>query len=577
MEINNKFILSLMAIVLMQHPALADDPETAAAPEEPSVVNEGFAGNYLSGRFAQSSGDVPDAIHFLGQAHGNNPDDIEVTSQLQATYLLDGHVEEATKLAEEVQKAGKKDAISSLLLTLRAVKQNDLTKADAALAPAFDTDSGQLWLPLVSAWLDIGQKRLTKPVTIESLSTDVGRATAVVNYHLALINAQAGFKDAAIQNFKNAIENPKNPPERVMEALLQFYNKNDSPEALTPIVNAYREANPDSDLDDQTPPVASVQDGVAEVLFTMGSIMMSADATQDAVIYLRLALYVRPDFSVAAVTMGDAYSELQQMTKSNDAYAVVAEKSRFYTSAQLHIAMNLDHMNKFKDALALLDKMAKANPADSLALTTKGDLLRGHSKYAEAIEAYNQALSRVPADSPAQWPILFARGVCFERQGKWSASEKDFQKALAVHPDQPEVLNYLAYSWLQRGEHIDEARAMIEKAVKARPNDPEIVDSMGWALFLAGQYNDAAPFIEKALESLPSDATVNDHLGDVYWKQGRKTEARYQWERSLSFSPEAPEAVTLRKKLKEGLPETSTATQKTPVVASEQRAENPTP
>ena len=150
--------------------------------------------------------------------------------------------------------------------------------------------------------------------------------------------------------------------------------------------------------------------------------------------------------------------------------------------------------------------------------------------------------------------IYFARGVSYERIDRWSLAEADLKRALKLSPDQPDVLNYLGYTWLTRGENLAEARAMIEKAVAQRPGDPQIIDSMGWALFLLKQYADSAAFLEKAVELLPGDPTINDHLGDAYWRLGRLTEARYQWERSLTYGPETAEADIIRKKLKDGMP-----------------------
>lgn len=576
MKINNKIVFTAIVGIMNASCAVADEPAADAKEADPVQINEGFAGSYLSGRFAQSNGDVNNAIHYLHDAHDANPANQEVVSQLQATLLLDGRIDEATNLA--AAQKDRKDPISALLLTIRNVKNNNLAQADASLASAFDGDNGQLWLPLVQAWLDVGQKKLTKPMTMDNFSADIGRAAPVVNYHLALINAAAGFKDAAAKNFKAAVEDPKNPPARVMEALLQFYNKNDAPEALTPLVNAYREANPKSTLDEQGAVVAGTQDGVAEVLFTMGSIMLSAEATQDAVIYLRLALDIRPDFAVASVSLGDAYAQLLELSKANEAYAQVSDKSRFYEAAQLHIAMNYNRMGKFSDAVTLLDKMNKSDPSRYETLVAKGDLLRQHEKFSDAVTAYSQALAHIPEITAVHWPLLFARGVCYERLGKWQLSEKDLEDALKLRPDQPEVLNYLGYSWLVRGVHINEARAMIEKAVKARPEDGEIIDSMGWALYLGGDYDEAASYLEKALEALPSDPTVNDHLGDVYWRQGRKTEARYQWERSLTFSPQSAEVGALRKKIKDGLPELiEHSYSPMPGNAADQHAELPIP
>jgi len=516
-----------------------------------------LAGSYLAGQFARNSGDIDAAIASLRRVHQDDPENMEVASQLQGMLLLQGNVDEAITLASDIRQIDERDQLSDLLLALRDIKNHNVDGAAAMLDSVSEAGSAQLWLPLISAWIDVSNNKLAKPLTLEELSADVSRAAPLANYHLALINAQAGFTDAAALNFKNAIEDPKNPPSRVMELLLRFYKQNGST-VLTPVVNAYHESHPDDTDESVAPSIVTAQDGVAEVLYTMGGIMLGADVTSDAAIYLQLALYVKPDFAEAALALGDAYVQLQQYAHANDAYARVTPASPLYIRAQLHIAVNFDRMGKLNDALSMLDKMAKQSPDDADALITKGDLLRIHSRYRDAVDAYSKALGRIPELKSSHWPVLFARGACFERLGNWAAAERDLQQALVLKPDQPDVLNYLGYGWMARNENLADARAMIEKAVKARPDDAEIVDSMGWALYLSGDYEGATEYLEKAVELLPGDPTVNDHLGDAYWRLGHKTEARYQWERSLSFSPEAKLADSLHHKLKEGLPPPTT-------------------
>ena len=530
------------------------DQADASAPPTDHVT-----GSYLSGQFARNSGDIGGAIHSLQRVHMKEPDNRDITVQLEGLLLLDGQVNAAMDLAQEMGELDSKDPLASLMLVLREVKDGHIDEAQALLDDASETGSGQLWVPLVSAWLDLDQHALTTPLTMEKLTAEVGRAAPLVNYHLALVNARAGFTDAAAENFKNAIEDPKNPPTRVMAMLLKFYKDNNSPAALTPLVEAYRASHPDS-KDEAAPVIANTKDGVAEVLYTMGGIMFGAGVVNDAAIYLELALYVKPGFSEATLALADADTELEHYARANSIYASIPAGNPFYAKAQLHIAVNDDKMGKLKEALALLDKLgAQSHNAD--ALITKADLLRIHARYAEAAAIYVEVLKRVPKLTAEQWPVVFALGACLERQGKWAMSEKYLRQALELSPDEPEVLNYLAYGWLEHGEHITEARNMIEKAVKARPNDAEIIDSMGWALYLEGDYPGATKFLEKAVEMMPGDPTVNDHLGDAYWRSGRKTEARYQWEQSLAFSPESRLADTIHKKLKDGLPPTALAGQ----------------
>lgn len=533
----------------------------AAAVENGTVehFSTNNAGSYLSGQFARNKGDLDESVHYLQKVYNNDPSNVAIATQLQGMLLLQGNVEGAIALAEEISQADSKNPLSKLLLALHDIKDNKLDDADTLLNKGIETGQVQLWQPLLSAWLDSGRHLVTKPLKLEQFSAEVGRAAPLVYYHLALINAQAGFTDEAVDDFKKAID-PQNPPERVMKQLVRFYNAHNKPAALTPMVEAYLKANPASNTDDAAV-IATAQDGAAEVLYTMGGIMLGAEVANDAVIYLQLSRYVKPDFAEASLALGDAYVALQQYERANDNYRRVPANSPFYNKTQLHIALNDDHRGKMDEALALLGDLAKKGSATeaTAALITRGDLLRMHGRYNEAVADYSQAMTKMPELKTNYWPVLFARGTCYEQMGKWDLAEQDLRHALELKPDQPDVLNYLGYSLLEHGKDMAEAQKMLEKAVKAQPDNAQIVDSMGWALYLRGNYNDAAGYIEKAVELLPGDPTVNEHLGDVYWRIGRKTEARYQWERSLSFSPEAKQASGIERKLKEGLPPTAMA------------------
>lgn len=182
-----------------------------------------------------------------------------------------------------------------------------------------------------------------------------------------------------------------------------------------------------------------------------------------------------------------------------------------------------------------------------------GDLLRGKERFAEAVVAYDKAMARIGAVEPRHWALLYSRGIALERSKQWPRAEADFLKALELNPDQPYVLNYLGYSWVEHGIHLDKALTMIETAVKLRPEDGYIVDSMGWVLFRLGRYAEAVPHLERAVELRPSDPTINDHLGDAYWRVGRENEARFQWDRALVLKPSPEEAREIQTKLKRGL------------------------
>lgn len=571
-----KNLLSLSAACwLVAMPALADvakAPESVAKKAPASITDddyaEGFAGSYLASQYARRTGDFSNAIAYLKEAHEKDPDNLELAKQLEGLLLLNGDIDEAIKVAQIIHTSEESDAVSALLLSLKAINSGNNEKANAILAASFKAENGQLWLPLVSYWLDLGQGKLTKPVEIKNIKSATGRAAQIVHYHLALINDMAGFDKAATHNFLKAMENEENPPMRVMQALADFYDRSNQPPALKPVMDAYTSQHPDFIRGDIG--VHSVGDGLAEVLFTMGSIMLGANLDQDAAIYLRLALYLKPDFPLVQVTLGDAYSDMQQYAMANEIYSKVKEQQPLYYTAQINQALNYHRMERTPKALEILDRVSKNKTHSYNALVTKGDIMRESMRFEDAIDAYSKAMAGIATLDAAHWGLLFARGASYERLKHWPEAEKDLQQALSLSRNQPEVLNYLGYLWLMRGKDVAKAKEMIGKALSQRPNDPQIMDSMGWAYYLTGDYNKAAGLLEKAVGMIPADPTVNDHLGDVYWQQGRRTEARFQWERSLSFSPEPDLAAAIEKKLKEGLtPPNMVSADKSPALASQ--------
>lgn len=186
-------------------------------------------------------------------------------------------------------------------------------------------------------------------------------------------------------------------------------------------------------------------------------------------------------------------------------------------------------------------------------LDALGNILRSHKRYAEAIPYYDRALAMVTKPERRHWIYYYARGTSYERIKNWDAAEVDLEKALALYPEQPLILNYLGYSWIDQGRKLKEGMAHIEKAVALKPDDGYIVDSLGWAHYMQGNFEEAVRYLERAVELKPDDPVLNDHLGDALWRVGREREARYQWEQALSLSPEPDDAVKIKKKLETGL------------------------
>jgi Flp pilus assembly protein TadD len=307
------------------------------------------------------------------------------------------------------------------------------------------------------------------------------------------------------------------------------------------------------------PLIGSAEDGLGEALFDLASVVNQPETTDLALLYDRCALDLRPHLAVAQLLLADILSGEDKPQESLAILTEIPASSRYSWSARLRMAANLETLGRIDEAVAELRAMAAKEPDRASAEIQLGDLLRGQKRFSEAASAYTEAIRRLKAAGTApHWALYYSRGIAFERSGQWTLAEADLEHALELKPDQPLVLNYLGYSWIDRGEKLKRGLQMIEKAVALRPEDGYIVDSLGWAHYRLGDYSAAIEYLEKALELVPDDPTINDHLGDAYWKSGRTIEARYQWRQALQFKPDKEDVKPIEAKLEGGLPTTTT-------------------
>jgi len=241
-------------------------------------------------------------------------------------------------------------------------------------------------------------------------------------------------------------------------------------------------------------------------------------------------------------------------------YERVPPNSPLFRNAEIQLANDLDTLDRTDDAIKRLNHVITEHAKDTEALLALGNIQRGRKQFAECADTYGKAVDTVPNPDKSNWVMFYFRGICYERSHQWPKAEADMKKALELFPDQPLVLNYLGYSWVDHGIHLDEGMDMIRKAVEQRPDDGYIVDSLGWAYFRTGNYDEAVKNLERAVELKPDDPTINDHLGDAYWRVGRTLEAHFQWAQAKDFKPDDDELAKIEDKLKNGLPnDTSSA------------------
>jgi len=270
-------------------------------------------------------------------------------------------------------------------------------------------------------------------------------------------------------------------------------------------------------------------------------------------VYAQLALVARPGFALAKLLVGDLLDFRRRYADAIDVYRSIDPESPYQWAARLRIADNLNDLDDLDGAVSLLEKLADERKDRAEPLVTQGNLLRYSERFSDAIRAYDKAFDRIDKIEKRHWNLYYNRGVALERTKLWERAEADFLKALELEPDQPFVLNYLGYSWVEQGRNIGRARKMIEKAVSRRRDDGYIVDSLGWVLYRLGEWKEAARHLERAVLLRPQDAVINDHLGDALWRVDRHNEARFQWQRALTLEPDEELVKGIEMKLKNGL------------------------
>ncbi len=299
------------------------------------------------------------------------------------------------------------------------------------------------------------------------------------------------------------------------------------------------------------PPVPTLRQGAAQALTAAAEMSLIEKRFNDGQVYLRLAIRLDPQENEAWVFLGDLLAQTDDHEAARAAYGKVPASSPDWVDARERIIASYQAEDDLETAIKMAEDLVKVAPDDRDALVVEADLYRAAGRFPDAVKVLDKLIAQDPTG--ADWAIYYERGTALDRAGRWPEAEADLQKALTLRPDQPDVLNYLGYSWVTRGERLQQAVTMLQKAYLAQPNSGEIADSLGWAYYNMGDFKQAVQRLERAASLEPVNPEINDHLGDAYWRAGRRTEAQYQWTRVLSLKPTPELKTAVEHKLSTGL------------------------
>jgi tetratricopeptide (TPR) repeat protein len=559
-------LAALMALGFSAPLAAQNNP--LAALDMLQLYRPSISGSYMAGQQAMQELRTDEAARYFAQAAQSDWDNPLLIERAFVAYAADGQIGQAASVAKHLVDLAGRNELADLVIASEAIKERRYGAAERMLASVSQDSFTGITAAILRGWALVGDNRYAEADDLLKTLGETGLEDFLV-FHRALMAEVAGERETALDLAAKAFENEPYVARMVEVYARMLANDGRFDEAaevidtfekqgLThPVVTVVKEAVEAR----QKPGVftPNVQVGAAEMFHGIGAALTRDGSMDLALVFLRLGLYLDPNADVIALAVGQLLDNADQHEAANKIYDAIPVTSSVKPTAVVRIAQNLDATGDRPEALRRLRNIIAANPNDLDAVSVLGDMLRYDEQHLEAAEAYTRSIEISGGEAPADWRYYYVRGIAYERGDEWPKAEADFLKALELNPDQPAVLNYLGYSWIDKDMHLDRALGMIEKAVEAQPQDGYIVDSLGWAFYKLGRIDEAIETLERAVMLLPNDPEINDHLGDAYWKAGRKLEARFQWNVARAVDKDGRVTERTGPKLAEGLtPENET-------------------
>jgi len=561
----NSFLrVAVPALAILLVCPSAPDAQTSTRPKSTQAFPRvSVSGSYLAARHAGVARDAAAAALYYRAALRGDPRNPELLSRAFMAVLQNGEIDEAVRLAERLMQVDKNERVARLVLGVRAIRQKQYVSARTHLAQSVRGPITDLAATLLQAWTYVGPNDSRHAVDAIDKLGGPESYNLLKDLHAGLILDLSGHRRDALKRLERAYKQDAGVL-RVAQAYGSQLSRLGNRDEALKTFRAFDETLPRHPLvvgaiaaleagRRLAPLVDTPQAGAAEALYTIGA-ALGRRGEDVGIVYLQLALYLAPNHALALTSLADIYEGMRKYELAIKTYERIPATSPLYHNARIQRAVNLDQLERTDEAIAELQQLVAANASDREATLALGNVLRARKKFAECGDVYSKAIGTIAKPERANWVVFYFRGICYERSKQWPKAEADFKTALELFPDQPLVLNYLGYSWVDQGINLDEGMRMIRRAVEQRADDGYIVDSLGWAYYRMGDYENAVKHLEQAVELKPEDPTINDHLGDAYWKVGRFLEARFQWTHARDLNPEPEELAKIEAKLKSGLP-----------------------
>lgn len=548
-----------LLLVLTLLSACAAGGSTPIATGGPSIAEVNGSGALLIARVAATEQDMEVSAPAYVRALSFDPDNTELRQQAFLANLL-ANTPETAMLASRLPQ----NPAAILVQANDAARRGDWLQAEARFAALPRQGLFDILRPLLVAWTRTGAGQAQEGLDILRPVVENSKFRPLYAFHALAIAEVAGLPVDGSKLLRLTQTEPGGSNLQVARQLAGWMVKEGRTADAELLLRRMTEGNEEMPLALPALLAATVKpggraqitratDGLAEVYLAGAGALRGQDANEFAKVMLHLALDIRPDLAAARLLGSEIAVLAKHPERGLQLLASVSMDDPLADVVRFRRALLLDSTGQTDAALAMMEQLSRDHANRPEPLMRLGSMLRTKKRFVDAVAVYDRAAGLIPVPGRNNWPLFYERGIALERAHDWPRAEQDFLRALDLAPDQPFVMNYLAYSWAEMGRNLPRARAMLERAASQRPTDGAIIDSLGWVIFRQGDVAGAVSKLERAIELDAADPTINSHLGDAYWAAGRRLEAQFQWRRALALNPEPDDVGKLEAKLRDGL------------------------
>ena len=529
--------------------------------------NKRYLSNYFSGIVAYENSDNSQALKFFNSSKFLIKQHDAYLERYTFSLVLEGKVKQAiNQIKQNSTKANSNFFQANLLLAIDSLKKNDYKKSEDYINGSYEFINNDRFALIIAETFK-QYLYVFKEKKLSSTKKTFGNFSFINE-----VFQRCYLNDKNTKNYFDKLVNSQNDADysRYIFFFINYLVENNKYEEAKQITDNFNYLNSSLLISQGKKWIedkkfesfkeifscTNSSDIVGELFFLVANLYSSQDDYEKSNFYLNIANYLNPKFTFNLSLLAENYYLNKDYANTQKTLEIFDKNDEFYYWFRLKKEAQIISKNFDEDAsLNFINlKFEGIDSPNEKMIFDIANFNKNAKRYSEAIKYYDQILLNIDKNSELYAEILYRRGGSYERSGDYKRADKDLLKSLEINPDDAYVLNYLAYSWLEREYKIDIALGMLEKAYAARSNDPYIIDSIGWAYFLVNQYEKAENFLKRAVELMPQDPTVNDHYGDILWKLDRKIQARYFWLSVLNLEEAEDEMKkNIQEKLIDGL------------------------